>query len=553
MTGPAEQQGYRVLARKYRPGRFEELIGQEALVRTLKNAIESKRLAHAFILTGVRGIGKTTTARLIARALNCTGNGNTGPTITPCGTCESCLSIAQSRGIDVLEIDAASHTGVDDIREITDAARYAPTASRNKIYIIDEVHMLSRSAFNALLKTLEEPPDHVTFIFATTEIRKVSVTVLSRCQRFDLPRVDSKTLLAHLTTIAEKEGASVEMEALRLIVRAAEGSVRDGLSLLDQAIAHGAGTVSLERVNDMLGLADQVRVFELFDSLMAGDVVAALDNLGEQYRRGADPLAVLRDLLEITHWITRLKATPALDDIAIPEAQRKKGAEIAARLTMPHLSRAWQMLLKGLEEVRQAPSPLAATEMALLRLAYSADLPTPDKMIRDLREKGTPQAAPEQPAPAPAPSPGPAATAQDHWQPHSFEDVVARAGAEQEGILYAHLMENVHAVGFEEGRLEISLGNKAPDSLPNKLATLLRQWSGKPWIVSLAAPGSDTPTLAEARRNQAESRLEAARRDPLVREILETFPGATLESVDAPAPDHSDSRQLLNDRDQVNS
>ncbi|MBT3307754.1 MAG: DNA polymerase III subunit gamma/tau, partial [Alphaproteobacteria bacterium] len=363
---------YQVFARKYRPSTFADLVGQDAMVRTLTNAIQSDRLAQAYILTGVRGIGKTSTARIIARALNCIGeDGAGGPTAEPCGVCENCTAIAEDRHVDVLEMDAASRTGVDDIREVIDGVRYRPTSARFKIYIIDEVHMLSRHAFNALLKTLEEPPEHVKFVFATTEIRKVPVTVLSRCQRFDLRRVDMETLKAHFASIAETESAKVSDGALHLIARAADGSVRDGLSLLDQAISHadsGGEEIGEDEVRAMLGLADRSRSFELLESVMAGDVAPALDLLDQLYKEGADPLAVLEDLLEITHWLTRIKVTPAAaDGPDVPEIERVRGRDIEGRLTMTALARAWQMLLKGLGEVRQAPSPIQAAEMILVR------------------------------------------------------------------------------------------------------------------------------------------------------------------------------------------
>ncbi|MCB2099892.1 MAG: DNA polymerase III subunit gamma/tau, partial [Rhodobacterales bacterium] len=399
-TATGAREPYRVLARKYRPTGFDGLIGQEALVRTLSNAIASGRLAHAFVLTGVRGIGKTTTARIIARALNCVGpDGTGGPTTEPCGVCPHCKAIAEDRHVDVLEMDAASRTGVDDIRELIEGVRYRPTSARFKIYIIDEVHMLSRNAFNALLKTLEEPPEHVKFVFATTEIRKVPVTVLSRCQRFDLRRIDTETLAAHFKAICGKEGVTASDGALAMIARAADGSVRDGLSLLDQAIAHGGAEtgVSEDQVRGMLGLADRTRVFDLLAAVLGGDAKGALDQLAEQYAAGADPAVVLEDLLELTHWLTRVKVTPdAAAAPGIPEAEKVRGTDMAGRLAMPVLTRAWQMLLKGLGECRVAPSPLQAAEMLLIRLAYAADLPTPEEALKSLRGEG--------PASAPAPA-----------------------------------------------------------------------------------------------------------------------------------------------------
>ncbi|HRJ62591.1 MAG TPA: DNA polymerase III subunit gamma/tau, partial [Azospirillaceae bacterium] len=378
---------YRVLARKYRPRSFAELIGQDALVRTLSNAIQSGRIAQAFMLTGVRGVGKTTTARIIARALNCVGpDGNGGPTVSPCGVCDNCRAIAEDRHVDVLEMDAASHTGVDDIRDIIDGVRYAPAAARYKLYIIDEVHMLSKNAFNALLKTLEEPPAHVKFVFATTEIRKVPVTVLSRCQRFDLRRVESAVLKEHFTRIAGLEGASLEPEAAALLARAADGSVRDGLSLLDQAIALAAGTVSAGQVRDMLGLADRARIIDLFDAALTARPAEALEILADLRRAGADPIVILQDLLDLTHELTRLKVVPgAGDDNLTPEAERKRGGDLSARLGMPALTRAWQILLKGLGEAQNAPAPHQALDMVIIRLSFASDLPTPGDLIRQMQ------------------------------------------------------------------------------------------------------------------------------------------------------------------------
>ncbi|MEM6439616.1 MAG: DNA polymerase III subunit gamma/tau [Pseudomonadota bacterium] len=385
-AGPA----YQVLARKYRPTTFADLIGQEAMVRTLSNAFAADRIAHAFILTGVRGVGKTTTARILAKGFNCVGpDGTGGPTTEPCGVCEFCTAIAESRHVDVLEMDAASRTGVADVREIIDAVRYRAASARYKVYIIDEIHMLSTNAFNALLKTLEEPPEHVKFIFATTEIRKVPVTVLSRCQRFDLRRVEPEALIAHLARICEAEGAQVAADALALIARAAEGSVRDALSLLDQAIAHGAGETSADQVRAMLGLADRGLTLDLFEAVMAGDCAGALASFSEQHAQGADPLAVLRDLAEITHWISMAKVRPsaAEDPTLGPDAQAR-GRALGERLGMRALTRAWQMLLKAMEEAAAAPNPAAAAEMAIIRLTHVADLPTPEEIVRRLEGPG---------------------------------------------------------------------------------------------------------------------------------------------------------------------
>ena len=402
---------YRVLARKYRPATFDDLIGQDAMVRTVSNGFEAARIPQAWILTGVRGVGKTTTARILARALNyeLPDGSITGPAIRMPAIGLHCQAIMESRHIDVIEMDAASHNGVDDVRQINDAIRYAPVSARYKVYILDEVHMLSTQAFNALLKTLEEPPPHAKFIFATTEIRKVPITILSRCQRFDLRRVDAGLLVTHLQAIAGKEAIEVEPEALALIARAAEGSVRDALSLLDQAIAHAAGSVQAEHVRQMLGLADRARVIDLFEALMRGDIAAALTELRAQYDIGAEPAVVLSDLAEFTHFVTRVKVVPAVaDDPSLIEIERARGRACAEKLSMRVLSRTWQMLLKGIAEVAAAGRPLAAAEMVLVRIAYAADLPTPEDVIRSLDDNG--QAARAQGS-APAASPAGAASA----------------------------------------------------------------------------------------------------------------------------------------------
>src|SRR5712672_1062178 len=389
--GPGPQVAYRVLARKYRPANFGDLIGQDAMVRTISNAFEAARIPQAWILTGVRGVGKTTTARILARALNfeLPDGSITGPAIRMPVIGVHCQAIMESRHIDVIEMDAASHNGVDDVRQINDAIRYAPVSARYKVYILDEVHMLSTQAFNALLKTLEEPPPHAKFIFATTEIRKVPITILSRCQRFDLRRVDAGVLVKHLEGIAAKEKIEVDAEAFALIARAAEGSVRDSLSLLDQAIAHAAGPVRAEHVRQMLGLADRARVIDLFEALMRGDVAAALNELRAQYDTGADPAVVLTDLAEFTHFVTRVKVVPTVaDDAALIEVERTRGRGFAEKLSVRVLSRTWQMLLKGIAEVTAAGRPLAAAEMVLVRIAYAADLPTPEDVIRSLDDNG---------------------------------------------------------------------------------------------------------------------------------------------------------------------
>jgi DNA polymerase-3 subunit gamma/tau len=569
-----EPQPYRVLARKYRPASFAELIGQDVMVRTLSNAFKAGRLAHAFILTGVRGVGKTTTARIIAKALDCVGpDGKGGPTVEPCGVCEHCVAIAADRDVDVIEMDAASRTGVDDIRELIDGVRYRPIAARYKVYIIDEVHMLSKNAFNALLKTLEEPPEHVKFIFATTEIRKVPVTVLSRCQRFDLRRVDQALLAEHLGKVAAAEGASVSSEAAILIARAADGSVRDGLSLLDQAIVHGSADA--ESVRAMLGLADRSQTLDLFDLLMQGDIKAALALLGELYKGGADPVVVLQDLLEVCHWLTRLKIAPDADGPVASDAERARGQGMAARLAMPALSRAWQMLLKGLGETQSAQNALAAGEMALIRIAYAAELPSPAELVRSLmatdtrvpsaqplpargdgetsgasatlrRDPGTrgagstlspgagsggaarPQAALER-APEAAQVASAGDVAEPERLPESFEALVALVEA-REPILGAHLRSNVHLVRFEAGRLEFRPAQHAPANLATRLTTLLSDWTGRRWAISVSNEAGAATLNDQAKQANAD-RLAAARALPLVEAVLKGFPGAVIETV----------------------
>ncbi len=570
-AAPATGQAYRVLARKYRPKTFDELIGQDALVRTLTNAIQSGRIAQAFMLTGVRGVGKTTTARIIARALNCTGpDGKGGPTVSPCGVCDNCRAIAEDRHVDVMEMDAASHTGVDDIREIIDGVRYSPVSARYKLYIIDEVHMLSKSAFNALLKTLEEPPSHVKFVFATTEIRKVPVTVLSRCQRFDLRRVDAQVLKEHFTRVTAMEGADIEGDAAALIARAADGSVRDGLSLLDQAIALAAGTVTAQQVRDMLGLADRTRVIDLFEAAVSAKPAEAMDILADLHRVGADPVVILQDLLDLVHNLTRLKVVPdSANDPSLPEAERTRGATLSGKLGMPALTRAWQLLLKGLNEVQAAPVPQQALEMVIVRLSYAADLPTPGELIRQFqaqqanggtnggggapmgrgpgggggpvavasqsthavaRQMGSaqPQSAPmAQAAPAPA-----AVQAGEELSPmpHDFRALVQLFSDRREGALYGYLMETVQLVRMEPGRLELKLRPAAPPTLPAKVGQFLTEWTGHRWIVALSE-GHAQPTLAE--QGQAEKRraLSEAEANPVVRAVLDAFSGAKIIDI----------------------
>jgi DNA polymerase-3 subunit gamma/tau len=546
---------YRVLARKYRPQVFRELVGQDVLVRTLTNAFEQGRIAHAFLLTGVRGVGKTTTARIIARALNCIGlDGKGGPTIAPCGECHPCQEIAGDRHVDVLEMDAASHTGVGDIRELIEGVRYAPASARYKVYIIDEVHMLSTSAFNALLKTLEEPPPHVKFVFATTEVRKLPLTVLSRCQRFDLRRVEPDMLAQHMGTIAKAEGADVNQGALEMLARAAEGSVRDGLSLLDQAIAHGAEKITDEAVNEMLGLADRGRTLDLFDSLMAGDVAAALTNLRGQYDRGGDPLLVLHDLLELAHWLTRLKAVPDADEAATrTRAAHDRGAAMAAKISMASLARAWQILLKGLKEAQGAPNPLTATEMVLVRLAYVADLPSPAELVERFTnadassrsETPTPDAAASSPSSTASMPPrmnqdtAPDLEVDDVPQANAvgrsvhiadFKAVAQLAEQHKELALYSDLVAAVHLVKFEQGIIEIRVGDDADKSVATRISTKLSEWTGEKWVV-MVSNAIGAPTLSQQEADLQAQRMAQAGENPLVQAALDAFPGSKIAQV----------------------
>jgi DNA polymerase-3 subunit gamma/tau len=554
---------YQVLARKYRPETFADLVGQDAMVRTLKNAFAAGRIAQAFIMTGIRGTGKTTTARIIAKGLNCIGpDGKGGPTTDPCGICEHCVAIMEGRHVDVLEMDAASRTGVNDIREIIDSVHYRAASARYKVYIIDEVHMLSNSAFNALLKTLEEPPPHVKFIFATTEIRKVPVTVLSRCQRFDLRRIEPEVMMALLRRIADAEGAAITDDALALITRAAEGSARDATSLLDQAISHGGGETTADQVRAMLGLADRGRVLDLFDLVMRGDAAGALAALGGQYADGADPLAILRDLAEIAHWVSVIKITPeAANDPTVGPDERARGQAMAARLPMRALARAWQMLLKAIEEVGAAPNAMMAAEMAVIRLTHVADLPTPEEALRQLRGEGSPGGggagggtgaggagegggpAPGRPlARAAAPAAGPRGAASGGAEPAAalaeaalaryarFDDVVALIRAHRDVPLLLDVEAGVRLVRYQPGRIDFEPAPGAPPDLAQRLAQRLAAWTGNRWAVSVVNTGG-APTLAEARRSEEATLRERAEAHPLVAAALARIPGARVTAV----------------------
>jgi DNA polymerase-3 subunit gamma/tau len=538
---------YRVLARKYRPTGFADMVGQEAMVRTLRNAFALGRVAHAFMLTGVRGVGKTTTARIIARALNCTGpDGTGGPTVEPCGVCDNCRAILADRHPDVVEMDAASNNGIDEVREIIEAVRFRPMQARTKVFVLDEVHMLSKPAFNALLKTLEEPPPHVKFIFATTELRKVPVTVLSRCQRFDLRRIPVAELAAHFGRIVAAERVAVAPAALDLIARAADGSARDGLSLLDQAIAQAepGREIGAEAVAEMLGLADRGLVFDLFEAVMAGRVADMLALTDQMHARGADLGVALQDLLELVHTLTRLKSVPALrDGDALPEAERVRGGALADRLTIPLLGRAWQMLLKGSAEVEAAPDRRAAAEMVLIRLCHVADLPPPGELVRRLGEP-SPPGAPPVPAGGggggvravagggarlqAAPEPGPRLA--------SYRDVTALVAARQEAVLHGHLLHSVHLVRFAPPVIELRPEPAAPRDLAPKLAALLLAATGTRWTIALSTAAGEA-TLAAQGDAARSARLDAARGHPLVRAILDAFPGATIGAVSDPGAD----------------
>jgi DNA polymerase III subunit gamma/tau len=541
----SDSPAYRVLARKYRPETFADLVGQDAMVRTLKNAFAADRIAHAFVMTGIRGTGKTTTARIIAKGLNCVGpDGTGGPTTEPCGICEPCRAITEGRHVDVMEMDAASRTGVGDIREIIDSVHYRAASARYKIYIIDEVHMLSTNAFNALLKTLEEPPAHVKFIFATTEIRKVPVTVLSRCQRFDLKRIEPEVMMAHLARIAALESAALAPDAMALITRAAEGSVRDAMSLMDQAIAHGAGETTAAQVRAMLGLADRGRVLDLFDMVMRGDASAALQELSTQYADGADPMAVLRDLAEVTHWISVIKITPmAAEDPTTPPDERARGLDMAERLPMRVLSRTWQMLLKAIEEVALAPNAMMAAEMAIIRLTHVADLPDPETLLRKLSTT-TPPAMPAAPM-APAPQGGGArmmqAVGQAIAQPQeagltmlgSFDAVVSLIRDKRDMKLLTDVEMGLRLVSYTPGRIEFEPTPGAARDLAARLSQRLQGWTGARWGVSVVSAGG-APTIAEAKATQLDQARAEAADNPLVQAVLAAFPGAKITEIRAP-------------------
>jgi DNA polymerase III subunit gamma/tau len=537
---------YRVLARKYRPQDFTDLIGQDAIVRTLTNAFSTGRIAQGYMLTGVRGIGKTTTARLIARALNYPG----GPSMDMAKMTPQCEAILESRHMDVIEMDAASNTGVDNMREIIDSVRYAPVQAKYKVYIIDEVHMLSKSAFNALLKTLEEPPPHVKFIFATTEIRKVPVTILSRCQRFDLKRLDAALLMQHYGKIAQLENVEAEDEAMRMIARAAEGSVRDGLSLLDQAIAYGDGHVQSADVMNMLGLMDRGQVIGLFDAVMAGDAPRMLTEMARQYEAGGDPETILTDLADFTHWVTRLKLVPesAALDPTRTEEEKTRGADFSKRLGMVHLTRAWQMLLKGLSETAVSNQPLKAAEMVLIRLAHAANFPSGEDLLKSVQEKPRTSSQPTTQNSTPLPQARtmaqalPASQSTEATSPprafKTFGDIIAMAQERRDIKFKTDLESYVRPIAVSEGKVELALAEGANPQIANELSRKLEAWTGRRWMVMVAKSGGSTPA-AQLKKEAKTSALNEAKQHPDVIAILKRFPGAEIlnvRDIDAPKP-----------------
>ncbi len=551
---PAE---YRVLARAYRPTRLSALIGQDALVRTLKNAFASGRVAHAFLLSGIRGVGKTTTARIIARGLNCTGpDGSGGPTPEPCGVCASCAAIDEDKALDVIEMDAASQTGKDDVLELLEGLQFLPSHSRYKVYILDEVHMLSPKAWNALLKTVEEPPPHAKFVFATTELRKVPITVLSRCQKFELRRVEPEELADHLAGICAKENVAVSPDALAMVARAAEGSVRDALSLLDQAIATADGPVDGELVQAMLGLGDRLQLLDLFDTVMRGDPKGALERFGQLYALGADPVAVAQDLLEISHWLSRLKvAAEATSSLGIAAAAADRAAAMAKDLSLPVLARAWQMLLRGIDEIRIAPDARGAAEMLLLRIACVSDLPSPAELARLLREGDSGEAAPRpaRPGPVPVPAPGQwrqaaavqplaaqpvapppmpveAPAPQPSGEPADFAEFVACLRDGGEAPLAAWLSQSAHLIRFERGRVELRFDPGVPTDVAGRVGEAAIRVLGRRWMVIVGAQAGET-TLAEQAAAGKRARLAEIAQEPALQEVLAAFPGATLVDI----------------------
>ncbi|MBK1796253.1 DNA polymerase III subunit gamma/tau [Devosia sp. WQ 349] len=558
---------YLVLARKYRPTDFSTLVGQDAMVQTLGNAFAQNRIHHAFIMTGVRGVGKTTTARILARAFNYEDENGRHPQLDLSKEGVHCRAIIEGRHVDVIEMDAASNTGIGDIREIIDSVKYGPSSAPYKVYVIDEVHMLSTAAFNGLLKTLEEPPPYVKFIFATTEIRKVPITILSRCQRFDLRRIPAEIMSDYLETILDKEGISFETDALAMIVRAGEGSARDSLSLLDQAIAHGNGTVTSSTVKAMLGLGDRARIIDLFEDLMGGRIGEALTTLRELYDLGADPQTMLSDLAEFTHLVTRIKVVPAAgEDASLTPDERNRGQDLASRLTMRALTRAWQILFKGNEETGRAGNALQAAEMTLIRLAYAADLPSPDEVIAKITQGGFPagngnggggQSMPPRIPSGPSGSGGGGATAmrvnapqlvaqqpmaQVSTQPRaevapafatisSYRDIISLASAKRDVLTKLALESQMRPVSFEQGRIEVALEPGADPAIIGTLSARLQTWTGQRWLVMVSTKAPEGLTIRQEVQKKKDAATAEAHDDPVVKAIFEAFPGAKLVNV----------------------
>ncbi|MGI9399673.1 MAG: DNA polymerase III subunit gamma/tau [Rhizobiaceae bacterium] len=592
---------YQVLARKYRPQNFDDLIGQEPMVVTLTNAFKTGRIAQAYMLTGVRGVGKTTTARILAKALNYEREGIDAPVIDVSEEGEHCRAIIEGRHVDVIEMDAASHTGIDDIRDIIESVQYAPAIARYKVYIIDEVHMLSRNAFNGLLKTLEEPPAHLKFIFATTEIRKVPVTVLSRCQRFDLRRIDTSLLSEHLAGIAEKESVEIDVDARALIARAAEGSVRDALSIMDQAIAHGAGKVEASAVRSMLGLADRARIIDLFEQVMSGDITAALGEIKDQYDTGADPAVVMSDLADFIHFVTRIKYVPAAaEDVSLPQSERERGAKFASELSVRVLARAWQILVKGIEEIQRSERPLAAADMVLVRLTHASSLPAPDDLIKQLEGasgKGQATGKPASNGSAPSASglnagnvspPSPASPQNSaagdprgsatkmqissgagsniasrpveapdtspQEKPvltlNSFDELIYLAEDKRDLKIRTLLRKNVRLVNFSDGRMEINLAGNPPPDFVSELGKKLNAWTGKRWTLTVSREGGE-PSIEEREIAEAGERQDAARSDPAVDALLKQFPGARIIDVRVREDEPAISDEQEDDEDRL--
>ncbi|MGH1378446.1 MAG: DNA polymerase III subunit gamma/tau [Alphaproteobacteria bacterium] len=570
-----QEKAYRVLARKYRPQNFDELIGQDTLVRTLKNAITSGRVAHAFMLTGVRGVGKTTTARIIAKALNYKGpDGTSDPTTSNTEDCPVCKAISEDRHPDVIEMDAASRTGVDDIREILDGVRYAPTEARYKIYVIDEVHMLSKNAFNALLKTLEEPPEHVKFIFATTEIRKVPITVLSRCQRFDLQRIDVDVLSQHFTNICDLEKFKAEEDAISMIARAADGSVRDGLSLLDQAMALSDDKITAQQIQDMLGLADRAQNLDLLENALGGNMKGALDIMDHIHKNGGAPSVIIQDLLDLTHLLTKFRAVPDLDDVnkSLSADQLVRAKELSQKISMPSLSKTWQILLKGLNEINTAPNPQNAAEMVIIRLAYAADLPDPGDLVKRLKNQSNNSAAAQPSTPAtgtnngastatssvhtqdfsaPIPPTGGSVQANANGRPQevaqatpvlsivpqpiteikTIEDMVALLEQNKEILLSSQLHSFAHPIKLEKGRFEFRQQEGALPDLSQRLTRVLKDITGDHWVIVVSTNGKGAPTLYELEEAKRLQELADVAKMPMIDNILKIFPDAQLSKI----------------------